>query len=320
MSNNKKKINPFFDSIVGQEEAKSQLNFIARTANVNMGYCPPTLIIGPKGIGKTMFAKAFGKTLTTAEGQSRPVVTINSSTVKSVANFLTNIYPKILKLGKACCIFFDESHALDKGVQTMFLSILNPEKGMLRTIEHNGNPVDFDLKELAFLFATTDPQLMIKPLVDRLGDPVALRDYDAGELGEILNIHLPDIKVDPLVLPLITPTLRGNGRSAVQRASQIQGYCLINDQDTFGKKDWEALKKQANIKPLGMNVNEIQVLRILNNRGPSTLQTLIAASGQSQSMLRMHLEPTLVRLGLMKIEGTRQITPDGIEILREIDG
>jgi hypothetical protein len=37
-------------------------------------------------------------------------------------------------------------------------------------------------------------------------------------------------------------------------------------------------------------------------------------------MLRLHLEPTLVRLGLMKIDGTRQITPDGIDILKEIDG
>lgn len=316
----KAKAAPAFDDIVGQDEAKEQLKFLAETANVNMGYCAPSLIIGPKGIGKTMFAKAFGRTLTDENGRARAVVTINSSTVKSVSNFFLNIYPKILKIGRATCIFFDEAHALDKGVQTMFLSVLNPEKGTLRTIEHNGNPVDFDLKDLAFLFATTDPQLMLKPLADRLGDPIALRDYNETELGQILDLHLPDVKLDPKVLPLITPTLRGNGRSAVQRASQIEGFAKIYTLDTFTVKDWEALKVRANIKPLGLNNNEITILRELCRRGPCTLQTLIAATSQSQSMLRLHLEPTLVRLGLMKIEGTRQITPDGIEILKEIDG
>jgi len=318
--NRKTKFASTFDEIVGQEEAKEQLMFLAETTNVNLGFCSPSLIIGPKGIGKTMFAKAFGKTLTDENGNPRPVVTINSSTVKSVSNFFLNIYPKILKLGRACCIFFDESHALDKGVQTMFLSILNPEKGMVRTIEHNGQPVEFNLRELAFLFATTDPQLMLKPLVDRLGDPIALRDYNETELGEILNIHLPDVKLDASVVPLITPTLRGNGRSAVQRAEQINGFCKIYGLDIFDKKDWEVLKKRANIKPLGLNNNEITVLRVLNKRGACTLQTLIASTAQSQSMLRLHLEPTLVRLGLMKIDGTRQITPDGIDILKEIDG
>lgn len=305
-----------FSEIIGQQEVKEQLLFLAEGANVNFGFCPPILLIAPKGGGKTTFAKAFGKTLNDEHGKPRKVITLNSSTVKSVANFFLNIYPKVLKHSSsgAVALFFDESDTLEKKFQKMMLSVLNPEKGMVRTIEHNGQEIEFDLRQIAFFFATTDPQAMDKALVDRLTQ-ISLRPYNAAELAQILNIHLSDIKIAAEVLPLITATLRGNGRSAVLRAQEIDNLCKIDGLDEFSKKEWNKLKVRANIKPFGLMASEIEVLQILHDRGECTLQTLIATSGQTHSMLRSHLEPTLTRLGCMEINGKRQITPRGREVL-----
>lgn len=312
------KKNPYFKGIIGQEEVKEQLFFLAEGANVDMGYCPPVLLIGPKGTGKTMFATAFGKTLLDEDGNPRKVVILNSSTVKSVPNFFLNIYPKILKLGKAVAVFFDEAHSLPKEFQTLMLTVCNPEKGRLRTVEHNGQPVDFNLCEIAFFFATTDPQRMDKALVDRC-EKAALRDYTPCELGAIVKHHCPDFEITPEAMELIVPTMRGNGRSAVQRAQQVEKFCKIHQVDKFEKKHWTVLKKRANIRPYGLDINEIQVLRLLVERGECTLATLVAATGQTSSMVRFQLEPTLTRLGLMAINGKRQATAAGHDVLKEID-
>ena len=312
------KKNPFFKEIIGQEEVKEQLFFLAEGANVDLGYCPPVLLIGPKGTGKTMFATAFGKSLTDEDGSPRKVVILNSSTIKSVPNFFLNIYPKILKIGKAVAVFFDEAHSLPKEFQTLLLTVCNPEKGRIRTIEHNGQPVDFNLCELAFFFATTDPQRMDKALVDRC-EKAALRDYTPSELSKIVKHHCPDFDIADDAMDLIVPTMRGNGRSAVQRAQQVEKFCKIHGIDKFEKKHWVALRKRANIRPYGLDINEIQILRLLSERGECSLATLVAATGHTRPMVQFQLEPTLTRLGFMAINGKRQLTAEGHAVIKELD-
>lgn len=301
------------DALVGQKEAKSHFKFISRSSRCELGYVPPLLVTAARGVGKTAISQAFVKSLRTSKGDPRKCLTLNCASIKSVPAFFDRVYPAMMKAGE-CGIIFDECAALPRELQTLLLTPLNPEKGKRLTVSYRDNDYEFNLMEWAFVFVTTDSQSLIKPLVDRL-TPIALKPYSISELGEILKLHLPDTEFGDGVLSDVSSTVRGNARSAVLRAKQIASYCGIKGSDVFDKKDWEKLKHEVNILPLGMDENEAGLLRILA-RGAATLGTLTAATTQSRSMIQNQIEPALIRMGLMKIEtgSLRTITPYGREI------
>jgi Holliday junction resolvasome RuvABC ATP-dependent DNA helicase subunit len=116
----------------------------------------------------------------------------------------------------------------------------------------------------------------------------------------------------------IATTTRGNARDAVKRAKQIELYCETNNSNLFLKDEWNALRKVLGIKPLGLSNTEMQVLEILNTRGPSTLQTIAAVTGMSRTAIQKDAELYLLQRGLMKINGVRELTKAGSELLKQM--
>jgi Holliday junction resolvasome RuvABC ATP-dependent DNA helicase subunit len=307
-----------FKDIIGQQEVKDQLEELALGSFVEFGFVPPVLFLGPKGVGKTFIAEAFSHELQDAEGLPRRCLVLNSSTVKSPKYFFEQVYPALQRIG-SCGLLFDESHELDKDVQTLFLSVLNPKAGVVRRLEYKQVAYEFDLSNISFMFATTDMQKMLPPLVNRL-TTVALRDYNKTELGLILAANLSNgIRIKDGMLDIIAPTLRGNARAARLRAEEISRYCNIRNKTEFTEKDWPVLCRVANILPFGLNQNEATVLKLLA-MGPKSLQTIAACTGQSPSMIRLGLEPMLIRAGLMRIgeHSIREITPDGMDACKKM--
>ena len=93
---------------------------------------------------------------------------------------------------------------------------------------------------------------------------------------------------------------------------------LCYQQTKFGIEDWNSLKKQHGIRPLGLQSNEIEILRLLSSRGSMSLTGLAASMGLDTSTVRKDIELFLLKRNLIKIEGKRHITAFGQQILKEI--
>jgi Holliday junction resolvasome RuvABC ATP-dependent DNA helicase subunit len=168
------------------------------------------------------------------------------------------------------------------------------------------------------IFATTELDKLFPPLKDRL-TVLDFKPYKPNEIAEIISNRLKDVEFESGLLDEIAETTRGNARSAVKRAKEIETYCETQNSNLFLKVEWNDLRQILGIKPLGLTNTEVQVLQILKERGPSTLQTIAAVTGMSRTAIQKDAELYLLQRGLMKIDGHREITRAGTQVLEEVE-
>lgn len=306
-----------FDNLIGQPEIKRQLEFYAE-AYKKTSVVPFILLNGAKGLGKTEFLKAFSKSLTNEDGKPRPMLELNSSTIKNNTMFFEQIFLPIVQNNQVT-LFFDECHALPNDLMMAFLSILNTERSPYKEFNWREYTFTFDFTKISIIFATTELDKLFAPLKDRL-TVLDFKPYKADEIAQIISGRLSDVQFEEDLLTQIASTTRGNARSAVKRAKEIESYCETRNSTTFFKEEWNDLRNILGIKPLGLTNTEVQVLEILAERGSSTLQTIAAVTGMSRTAIQRDAELYLLQRGLMKINGHREITSYGLKVLNEING
>jgi Holliday junction resolvasome RuvABC ATP-dependent DNA helicase subunit len=168
------------------------------------------------------------------------------------------------------------------------------------------------------MLATTEQDRLFTPLKDRLLS-IDFQAYSLAETAEIIKRAFPEIDFKENVLDLVAKTVRGNARSAMQRAKQVEMYCQMKNKKTFDSSDWTALCDKIGINPTGLSNSEIQVLTTLHQRGDCSLSMLSAVTGISRSALQRDVELFLLQRGYMKIEGARKITAEGVKALSAIE-
>ena len=126
------------------------------------------------------------------------------------------------------------------------------------------------------------------------------------------------MNIEDDILQDVASTARGNARSAVKRAKEILLFVESRDCPTFNKKAWDEMKYILGIKPMGLSNIEVEILRILDERGDCTLQMLSSVTGMSRSALQRDAEIYLLRQGLLKIDGLRKITKKGVDLLKMV--
>jgi Holliday junction resolvasome RuvABC ATP-dependent DNA helicase subunit len=304
-----------FDNLIGQPEIKRQLQFYSdayqRTSTV-----PFILLNGAKGLGKTEFLKSFSKSLLKEDGKPRPMLELNSSTIKNNQMFFEQIFIPIVQ-NNEITLFFDECHALPNDLVMALLSITNTERSPIKEFNWREYTFLFDFRKISMIFATTELDKLFPPLKDRL-TILDFKPYKKSELAEIIQGRLSDVEFEEGLLEDIASTTRGNARSAVKRSKEIETFCETRNSNLFMREEWDELRSILGIKPLGLTNTEIQVLQILNERGPSTLQTIAAITGMSRTAIQKDAELYLLQRGLMKINGVREITREGIAIVKEV--
>jgi Holliday junction resolvasome RuvABC ATP-dependent DNA helicase subunit len=304
-----------FDNLIGQSEIKDQLGFYSK-AFQKTGTVPFILLNGAKGLGKTEFLKAFSKTITNSDGKPRPMLELNSSTIKNNTMFFEQIFMPIVQ-GNEVTLFFDECHALPNDLVMAFLSILNTERTPYKEFNWREYTFTFDFTKISMIFATTELDKLFPPLKDRL-TVLDFKPYNQNELAAIIKGRLPDVEFEDGLVEEIATTTRGNARDAVKRAKQIELYCETNNSSLFLKDEWNDLRKVLAIKPLGLSNTEVQVLEILHTRGASTLQTIAAVTGMSRTAIQKDAELYLLQRGLMKINGVRELTRLGTDLIKQM--
>ena len=298
-----------FEGLIGQDTLKSKLGFYTEAKKAT-GTLPFLLFNGAKGLGKTEFAKAFGKSL------SKPLIEINCSTIRNAEQFFEQVFiPAILD--KDVTVLLDEAHALPKDLEMAFLTIFNVEGAKTKRFEFGESSLLFEFERQTFLFATTELDKLFPPFKDRLTQ-LDFEPYSGKELAGIIKKKMEWIDFQDNILSEICETVRGNARSAIKRALEVSAYAEVNNKSTFGRKDWKSLCDLLGIMPYGINATELQVMRILKERGACTLQMLSAVTGMSRTALQKDAEVFLLKNGFMQIDGKRQITGKGAKALERI--
>ena len=211
----------------------------------------------------------------------------------------------------------DEAHALPKDLEMAFLTIFNVEGAKTKRFEFGESSLLFEFERQTFLFATTELDKLFPPFKDRLTQ-LDFEPYSGKELAGIIKKKMEWIDFQDSILDEICETVRGNARSAIKRALEVSAYAEVNNKSTFGRKDWNSLCGLLGIMPYGINATELQVMRILKERGACTLQMLSAVTGMSRTALQKDAEVFLLKNGFMRIDGKREITGKGTKALERI--
>jgi Holliday junction resolvasome RuvABC ATP-dependent DNA helicase subunit len=301
-------MNKAFNEIVGQDQIKRQLSFYLDSYKAN-SVLPFLMFNGQRGIGKTEFARAVGAAC------KKTFYEVNSSSIKNEKMFFEQFMPQVQDT--ECVILLDESHELPRKLVTAFLTIFNPEKKNVVYYTHQDVEYRFDFTKMSFIFATTEMDRLFAPFKDRL-TVVDFVPYTNDEIKRIIQKRLPDVKFEGNELNDISTTIRGNARSAVKRAKEIEMYCEANNNPSFTSPDWVSLCHKANINKRGLSNTEVQILTALKQRGPLTLTMLSAITGLSVASLRKDAELHLLKMNLLRIDSKREITSEGLRLLETI--
>lgn len=305
-------MNDIFKELIGQENVKKKLNFYLKAFN-KTSICPFLNFVGAAGLGKTQFAKEFAKNLTNEDSSSRPFIEINCSTIKNNEAFFEQIFLPIIANNEVT-ILMDEAHALPKDLTNAFLTIFNTEQTHIKDFHWEEQVFTFNFKKQTFLFATTESDKLFPPLKDRL-TTIDFEPYESDELGKILQSKVPDVQFTPDALCQIAKTTRGNARNAVMRAKEVMLFCEAENSPIFNGDSFKKFCDTLGILPHGITCTERQLLKILAERGESTLSMLSAATGLSVTSIRKDHEQYLLRKNFMRIDGKRKITSDGKKLL-----
>ena len=306
-----------FPDIIGQDRAKKKLAFFHRGYNAS-SIIPHLMFIAPKGCGKTMMAKAMGKQL---KGSDKPIKTfleINCSTIKNLKQFFNQIIiPHVNQ--KECTILLDEASELPKDVTMALLTILNPNEHNRTEFAFEDYVVDFNFRDHSFMFATTEAHKIFHALMDRC-ERIDLEEYSYNQLGTIIGRQMKDYTFEKGILDEIATVLRGNARAAQKMAGNIKTYLASKDSKKMTLKDWEVIKEELGILPLGINRIELQVLRALKEKKECSLTHLGAVTGLTVQCLRQDFELFLQKCMLMEITTNgRSLTRKGHQYLEDVD-
>ena len=262
--------------------------------------------IGARGLGKSKFATEFSKYVIGSNGTKKPLLAINSSSIKSGKQFFDQVFLPHVN-DQEVIVFFDECHALPKDFIYSLLTILSADKDGKIDYVAGDNVYSFDFKKHHFIFATTESQELFIPLRDRL-TAIEFADYSEDDLKKIYLKTLPEIKFEDDALDILAQTSRGNARACVLRSNEIKIFHDRYCQGSFTKNDADKLFHILDILPHGLNRIEWQILNILRKNGSCSLSMLAAKTGLTRSAIQKDHELFLIRKGLINIDGDRKST------------
>ena len=307
----------YFPNIIGQNTVKKALGFYIEGYQTT-GVIPHLMFTAPRGCGKTTMATAMAKNLT-KEGSIKPLITLNCSTIKSLKQFFNMIViPHMIE--RDATVLFDECSELPKDVTMALLTICNPNPANRNDFSYEDYNVTFDYRRLSFMFATTEGQSIFHALMDRM-ERIDLEEYKLDELGKIVMMGLKGYTVEDKALEQISTVLRGNARAGQKMAMKMKLYLDAKGKTHFAHADWKELMDKLGILPLGISVQELNLMRYMARKKATRLTELAAITGLSKGAIQKDYELYLSKMGLMEIQPEgRSLTTKGLEYLNDLDG
>lgn len=300
-----------FGSVIGQEHVKSTLTFYLQTYRAT-GFVPPLLLTARHGAGKTTLSRLFG------QGLGKMFIEINGASIKKLSSFVQSIVLPYLTGNQQVTVFIDEIHAVCRDFQDWMLSALQIDDNYMSRARFGEELYVFDHKLVTFIFATTNPESIIKPLMSRFRR-IDFGTYTHNELKNILNNKLSDFIISEEVANKVVSVARRSPRTVTLLANDIRNYMLSIRSRTITPSDWEKISRMLGIYPYGLNSTEVNYLRQLKSCGPLTLTAISAKLALDASTVRREVESYLLSENLIMIDGKRTLTKLGYEVVNTVD-
>jgi Holliday junction DNA helicase RuvB len=303
-------INPVFDNVIGQEAALAKLRFFLTTHD-SVTPVPTFLFTGSHGLGKTYVAEKL------ANAMGRRFVEENCGIMTTEKEFIEGVLMKRVIGDTPCTLFLDESHRLSSEITTILLTLLNPSSDMRNEVHYKNWKIVFDMSKINVIFATTDAYRMFGPLVNRT-ERIYFDSYDRTELIDMVHLYCPQVGLGCDTNDL-AEACRGRGRDAFQLSQKINRYVKHSDASALNGEGWDQLKQIFEIQPMGLNRQEVELLKIVANHGAISVANIALAMMVNADNIESELEIRPRELGLLKSTSRgRSLTEKGLTYIESL--
>lgn len=210
-------------------------------------------------------------------------------------------------------------HAISPQAQVMLLPIL--EDGKLQHGKFNWKFPDW-----CFIFGTTNPGMLSKPLYERMVNKIQLKDYTVPELSSIgyNSSKALGFNVTKDVLDSLGSISFGTPRLMNAFIKAMSNYVIAKGIDTFGMHHLNKFLKFYGVDNKGLNISDYAYLKCLYTnvqngvRVPTGVRAIMKRTGLTSDEVDNIVEPKLLSMGFIGLSGRgRILLDDGIEYTRK---
>lgn len=292
--------------IIGQSHVTKALEIAVEASFAEQKRVDDILLCGPQGLGKTALVK------TLALECAAPFTEVLAQSVTNAAEL------NGLLLSATGIVFLDEIHLLSASNQHLLLKAIEER----RIFIGNGKSVQsIPVAPFTLVGATTDPDGLIGPLVDRFRLVLHLDYYSHNELTEIVKQRLRAMKweFENELLGEIAQRSRGTPRIALRFLQSARRVQMAEGGDVLSVEHLRRACEVERISDLGLDNLQQKYLQLLAN-GPLRLNVLASMLGVSTKVLTKTSEGLLLRNGMVvKTDaGLRTLTEIGQRHLEDL--
>lgn len=297
-----------FRQIIGQAHVKKALEIAVEASFAEQKRLDDVLLCGPPGLGKTG--------LVTVLQQELALPSLTTVLAQSISN--TAELNSVLLSATEGLLFLDEIHLLSPNAQHTLLKVLDDRKIDINT----GRTVtSIPVAPFTLVGATTDPDGVIAPLVDRFRLVLNLDYYSLDELSQIVRQRLVAMcwEYEPGLLHEIAVRARQTPRIALRLLQSVRRWQVAEGSNVLTVDHLRRACEVERISPMGLDNLQQKYLQLLAN-GPQRLNVLASMLGTSTKVLTKTCEGFLLRSGLVvkTDSGLRNLTESGQSHLSEL--
>ncbi len=313
------------DDIVGQPAAKARIKDGLLGMLAEDGFMAPELYYAPPGIGKSHLLEAkkeLVKTLTTNQDNPKGRKCIYFETGKGTQTPLTFftkcLVPHVHDTDSV--LFIDEAHEASKGVLNLLRTALEPKVARDCKIVRMGDEGEilWNPYRHSMVLATNEIDKIPVPLVGRM-EVITLVTYTDDQISQILFRALAKsgIQFHEGSLMEISRCARGTARDMVNWCNAIRRDLAIKGKKTINKADVKEILMKRGVLPMGVTLNELNTLLLLERHGESQLN-ILACMNQRAVAEQREDERYLKMRGFLTVAQKRCLTVAGRDYLQSL--
>jgi holliday junction DNA helicase RuvB len=293
-----------FRHLIGQRHVTQALQIAVEASFQERKKLDDLLLCGPAGLGKSAYVTVLANEL------GVPMTEVLAQSITNAPELNA-----VLLSASEGILFLDEIHLLRPVQQHALLQVVDKRRIFLsggRTIQ------SLPVNEFTLVGATTDPDGLIQPLMDRFRIILHLDFYSQDELAEVVRQRCRaltwDLELE--LLPEIAKRGKGTPRIALRLLQSARRVCMAEGSSRITVQHLHRACEIERISDLGLDNTQQKYLWLLG-QGPARLNVLGSMLGLSTKTLTKTVEPYLLRSGMIvKTDaGMRQLTQLGQEHL-----
>jgi len=274
--------------------------------------CPPLLLQGPPGHGKSTLAVAV------AAAYGSPAHVLHAGRDTRVIH----ICKLLAKVRCGDFLIIDEAHSLSQDAQQVLHFALDSEKAP----SHEDNRLDrtkpVSIAAFTLVLASNEPGRIRKALRERLHRV----DFDPYSIDELKQIavrvaELEEVELTAQAVRRLAEVAQGSPRLIAKRTELLRYFSP--EKDVFNKEDIDQLLSHQGVDEKGLYPQQRLYLLTLKtiHGGRLKLEHLAVKLGCDLVTLRQDIEPYLFELGLVELlsGGQRLLTEAGSELAHEME-